>query len=376
MSQTLVAYIPPPGIELSPAPPQYTVIYRRPSFWLSLIAFIIVIGVIIIVFLAVSGCFGACSRSSSGTNNNNNNNNNLGANAANKAVNNATNNIIGNVNKNNTPNNVINNNTNKNNTNGGTGRVQPIIAPKIDGYISVKLPQSGAVEYGDNITEKYSNMKLTTSSSSSSSSCSSSSCSSSSSSSSSSSNSGTANTTNNSSGTTNVSEVTCSSACDAKDECKGIWYSGGECYLLPDIPSISGPGLESEVNVYLKKKYRPTIIDRVFIADIRSKLVDQEWWNYTSQVGGKVSVFNKAGIEAVGRTYYLGGKQYDIINGGKLVGVYSTRILTDKESQSALNGFYPPGVTVVTDKPTTDSYILDLSKLTNRTVYVKYFPSP
>lgn len=312
MSQTFLIGVPPPEMAPPPPPPgQYVVLLQRRRLWMGVFSFIIALVIILIIIFFVSGCFGASARCSSGeriivTTNNPN------LQAQNRAV------------PINIANNVVKASAFANNK---------VIPQKLEDYISVKLPQSGAVEYGDNITEKYSDMKLVST----------------------------------------PTETSCSSACDAKDECKGIWYREGECYLLPDVPQISGPGMESEVNVYLKKKYRPVISDRVFLADISAKLINQEWWNFTSQVGGKVAVFNKGDINSAGKTHYLGGRQYEIINGGILTGVYSSRILTEKETRNALAGFYPPGVAIVVDKATADTYQLDLSRLGNKTVYVKYF---
>lgn len=161
----------------------------------------------------------------------------------------------------------------------------------------------------------------------------------------------------------------CASACDVNLECKGVWYYENDCYLLNKVPEIKDQDFKSH-NLYLRKEYPPIIIDKVFLGTSTAKLINSEWWNIaTHNSTGKINSF-KAGIT---KSWYLSESHYDVINSGDLIGIYSTRSLTEKEIRHILDrDIHPSGVTCLVDLPTQENYQLDLSVFGRQVVYIKY----
>ena len=118
----------------------------------------------------------------------------------------------------------------------------------------------------------------------------------------------------------------------------------------------------------LKDDSRPIISDRVFIAGQKSKLLEKEWWNLFSN-SDDTYVFTKDN----NKTWYISDIKYNVINYGRMTGIYSNKKLTDKQIKDLIDSdIHPIGVECIVDVPYSDNYDIDLSKFNRKTIYVVY----
>ena len=166
----------------------------------------------------------------------------------------------------------------------------------------------------------------------------------------------------------NVSLQACLDSCSSYIDCKGVWYNDNQCSLLDDIPSLKGDS--TTPSLYLKQHYDPKIIDKVFIGNANTKLVDKEWWSIKEHdISGNINVFSLNKV----KTWYLSSGQHDIINSGRLTGIFSTHELSIEQIDSLLKkDIHPKGITCVVDTPDKDIYQLNLSIFGRKTIYVSY----
>lgn len=165
----------------------------------------------------------------------------------------------------------------------------------------------------------------------------------------------------------NVSLQECLDSCNSYSDCKGVWYNDNSCSLLDDIPSLKG---DSTTSLYLKQHYDPKVIDKVFIGNTNTKLINKEWWNIKEHdISGNINVFtlNKT------KSWYLSSGKHDIINSGRLTGIFSTYELSPTQINNLLRkDIHPNGITCVVDTPDKDIYQLNLSVFGRKTIYVSY----
>jgi hypothetical protein len=178
------------------------------------------------------------------------------------------------------------------------------------------------------------------------------------------------NSSNSGSITTTTTSETCISICEETDTCKGVAYENKTCYILEEVPRVSGKAILGS-SIYLKKEYKPKVVDKVFIGTVKSKLVSTDWWNKNDHYSnGGVNVFSVG----IGKEWYLSERKYDVINSGKLIGVYSSKLLSDIVIKNLLDkDVHPPGVTCLVDIPTEESYQLDLSIFGFRSIFIIYY---
>lgn len=160
----------------------------------------------------------------------------------------------------------------------------------------------------------------------------------------------------------------CTKLCSDDKDCEGVKYNTETCILFSSLPEVNYNGSTPNEILYLKNDSRPIITDRVFVATQRSKLIEREWWNLTGNTG-ETNVFSKNNS----RSWYLSDSKYDVINHGRMLGVYSDKKLTDSQIKDLLDkDIHPNGVECIVDVPYTDNYSLDLSKFVRKSIYITY----
>lgn len=160
----------------------------------------------------------------------------------------------------------------------------------------------------------------------------------------------------------------CTKLCSDNKDCEGVKYHTETCVLFSSLPEVNYDGSTPNEVIYLKDDSRPIIADRVFVATQRSKLIEKEWWNLIGNTG-ETNVFTKNN----NKSWYMTDSKYDVINHGRMSGVYSDKKLTDSQIKDLLDkDIHPNGVECIVDVPYADNYSLDLSKFVRKSIYITY----
>jgi hypothetical protein len=165
-----------------------------------------------------------------------------------------------------------------------------------------------------------------------------------------------------------ISLQACLDRCSSDNECKGAWYDNNKCLLLNIIPEVKGES--DQTSLYLKQHYDPKIIDKVFIGNSNAKLIGKEWWTIKDHdLSGNITVFSANNS----KSWFLSSGKFDIINSGRLIGIFSSSELSATQTKDLLDkDIQPTGVVCVVDIPDKDIYQLDLSVFGKKTIYVQY----
>lgn len=165
-----------------------------------------------------------------------------------------------------------------------------------------------------------------------------------------------------------INSADCIKLCNDDKDCEGVKYSDETCTLFASLPNVKYDGSTPNEVLNLKDDSRPIISDRVFIAGQKSKLLEKEWWNLFSN-SDDTYVFTKDN----NKTWYISDIKYNVINYGRMTGIYSNKKLTDKQIKDLIDSdIHPIGVECIVDVPYSDNYDIDLSKFNRKTIYVVY----
>lgn len=160
----------------------------------------------------------------------------------------------------------------------------------------------------------------------------------------------------------------CIDLCNNNKDCEGVKYKEELCSTLSNVPEVKYKGSSNAEELYLKDDSRPIIVDRVFVASQKYKLISKEWWNLTTGSGDN-NVFTTEDT----KIWYLPDTKFDVINYGRLHGIYSNKKLTDIQVKDLLDkDIHPAGIDCIVDVPYSDNYSLDLSKFVRKPIYVVY----
>jgi hypothetical protein len=171
-----------------------------------------------------------------------------------------------------------------------------------------------------------------------------------------------------------LSQEDCVKLCTDNKDCEGIKYSSELCTLFATIPDVKYTGSKPYEILQLKDDSRPRVMDRVFVGAQKSKLVNTQWWNTVDHdASGTINVFTDSKL----KTWYLSSPKYDVINYGRMVGIYTNRKLSAAQIKDLLDkDIHPSGVTCVVDVPDKDIYSVDLSTFGRKSIFVLYVKHP